>query len=160
MQIRNVTIEDLMAVSELEAVCFPAAEAASLNALKQRIQTFPESFLVMEDGGKIIGMINGCVTNQKTISDDLYDKADAHDPHGDYQSIFGLDVHPDYQHKGYAVQLMKRLIHEAKKAGRKGMILTCKEELIGFYEQFGYENKGVSESVHGGVVWYDMRLEW
>ena len=35
---------------------------------------------------------------------------------------------------------------------------TCKEHLIPYYEKFGYRNCGVSESVHGGAVWYDMRL--
>ena len=48
----------------------------------------------------------------------------------------------------------------AKQSGRKGLILTCKEGLIGFYEQFGYKNMGISASVHGGAVWYDMILEF
>ena len=28
------------------------------------------------------------------------------------------------------------------------------------YEKFGYRNLGVSASVHGGAVWYDMILEF
>ena len=37
-------------------------------------------------------------------------------------------------------------------------MLTCKAELIGFYERFGFENEGVSKgSVIGGVKWYQMR---
>lgn len=36
--------------------------------------------------------------------------------------------------------------------------MTCKEKLIPFYEQFGFINEGISESVHGNVVWYQMRL--
>ena len=39
-------------------------------------------------------------------------------------------------------------------------ILTCKEKLIGFYEKFGYVNLGISDSKHGGAVWYDMILEF
>ena len=31
---------------------------------------------------------------------------------------------------------------------------------MGFYEQFGYKSLGVSASVHGGAVWYDMILEF
>ena len=27
-------------------------------------------------------------------------------------------------------------------------------------KKFGYKNMGVSESVHGGAVWYDMILEF
>ena len=38
------------------------------------------------------------------------------------------------------------------------MVLTCKEGLIPFYQSFGFENRGLSASVHGGAVWYDMVL--
>ncbi len=54
---------------------------------------------------------------------------------------------------------MDYLIEDAGKRGRKGLILTCKDRLIHYYEKFGYVNLGVSESVHGGAVWYDMLLE-
>ena len=43
-------------------------------------------------------------------------------------------------------------------AGRKGIVLTCKERLIGFYAQFGFVDEGVSVSTHGDVVWHQMRL--
>ncbi len=55
---------------------------------------------------------------------------------------------------------MDYLIEDAGKRGRKGLILTCKDRLIHYYEKFGYVNLGVSESVHGGAVWYDMLLEF
>lgn len=158
--IREVKISDIEAVAKLEAECFPMAEAASEVSLRQRIHTFPHSFLVMEKDHQIIGMINGCITNQTTISDDLFEDAAQHDPKGAYQSIFGLDVHPDHQHQGYAKELMQTLIEQSRQEGRKGMILTCKDHLISFYEGFGYVNLGVSASVHGGVTWYDMLLEF
>ena len=46
----------------------------------------------------------------------------------------------------------------ANAAGRKGIVLTCKERLIGFYAQFGFVDEGVSVSTHGDVVWHQMRL--
>ena len=54
--------------------------------------------------------------------------------------------------------LMRHLIDRAKQEKRSGVVLTCKEALIGFYEQFGFVCEGVSESQHGGVSWYEMRL--
>lgn len=158
--IREATLQDLSAITLLEAICFPIKEAADERSLQQRIQTFPNSFLVLEEEGEIIGMINGCMTNQKTISDDLYANSHLHNPNGDYQAVFGLDVHPNYQHKGYAKALMKALINKSKSEGRKGMILTCKQHLIPFYESFGYRNMGISDSTHGDVIWYDMILEF
>ena len=53
---------------------------------------------------------------------------------------------------------MERVISDAKQQGRKGLVLTCKEKLISFYERFGFVSEGVSESVHGGAVWHVMRL--
>ena len=56
-------------------------------------------------------------------------------------------------HKGHRL-----LIEQAKKEGRKGLVLTCKDKLLHYYEDFGFVNEGVSKSVHGNVVWYQMRL--
>lgn len=158
IRIRQVRPEDLPSIAALEAACFPAAEAADSAAFEQRIKTFPESFFVAEVEGQIVGMINGCVTDDETISDILFEDSSRHHPDGRYQSIFGLDVLPDWQHKGIATILMTYLIHKAMDSGREGLILTCKERLISFYESFGYQNLGVSASTHGGAVWYDMLL--
>lgn len=158
--IRQVQKEDIDAVTQVEAVCFPAAEAAAREAFVQRIEAFPESFFVAEKDGRIIGFINGCVTDRRTICDEMFEDVAFHNPSGAYQSIFGLDVVPEYQHHGLASCLMEHLIADARQKGRRGLILTCKDRLIGFYEKFGYRKLGLSESVHGGAVWYDMLLEF
>ncbi|HJA72559.1 MAG TPA: GNAT family N-acetyltransferase [Candidatus Lachnoclostridium stercoravium] len=159
--IRQARPEDLDQVAEVERICFPEAEAAGRESLRLRIQAFPESFLVAEEqGGAIIGFINGAVTDKKTISDDMFEDAGLHKEDGAYQSIFGLDVLPQYRRQGIAAALMEGLIRSAEEKGRKGLILTCKERLIPYYGKFGYRNMGVSESVHGGAVWYDMIMEF
>ena len=160
IQIRQAVIEDLEQVAAVEARCFPAAEAADEKSLKERLEAFPGSFLVAECEGRIAGFINGAATNERTIADEMFEDVSLHDPRGAYQSIFGLDVDEDFRHQGLAGRLMKALIEKAESEGRKGLILTCKEHLIGFYEQFGYCSMGVSKSVHGGAVWYDMILEF
>lgn len=158
--IRKVRPEDVDGVAYVEAVCFPAAEAADWEALDKRIQTFPDSFFVAEEEGKIIGFINGAVTDSRVIRDEMFEDVRLHNPEGAYQSIFGLDVLPEYRRRGIAADLMRHLIEEAGKCSRKGLILTCKDRLIPYYETFGYRNLGLSESVHGNAVWYDMILEF
>ena len=158
--IRKVKPEDLDAVTRVEAVCFPEAEAAPRESFRQRISTFPDSFFVAEKDGEIIRFINGCATDSRVIFDEMFADASHHREDGIYQSIFGLDVIPEYQHQGLASRLMKHLIEDAREKGRKGLTLTCKDRLIGFYERFGYKNLGLSQSVHGGAVWYDMILEF
>lgn len=160
LKIRTVTIEDLEAVTAVEASCFPAAEAATRTAFEQRIKVFLGNFFVAEIDGKIIGFINGGVSNETTIDDKLYQDAGLHVPDGDYQTVFGLDVIPDYRNQGIAAQLMNHLIAVSRSAGRKGVILTCKEALIHYYTKFGFKNSGESKSVYGGSSWYDMIIRF
>ncbi|MEY8396125.1 GNAT family N-acetyltransferase [Lachnospiraceae bacterium 45-P1] len=160
IEIRPVTPDDLDAVTAVEAACFPAAEAATYESFRLRIAAFPESFFVAASGETIIGFINGCVTNERTIRDEMFEDSGLHIPDGIYQSIFGLDVLPEYRCRGIAADLMNHFIADARNKGRKGLILTCKDHLIPYYEKFGYRNLGVSASVHGGAVWYDMLLEF
>ena len=162
--VRQDDLRELAAIAQVEAECFPPEEAASPDTLRARAKAFPESFLAAEedtpDEGRIIGFINGCVTDERTIRDEMFEDISLHRPQGAYQSIFGLDVVPDRRRNGVAAALMEALIAKARSAGRKGLILTCKERLIPYYERFGYRNMGVSRSVHGGAVWYDMILEF
>lgn len=154
--IRKATIKDLDSIVKVEEICFPKAESASRESLKQRINIFKSSFFIAEINGEIIGFINGCVTNEINIYDELYIDSSLHTPEGNYQTIFGLDVLPKYRNQGIAAKLMNHMIEISKRSGRKGIILTCKKNLIHYYKRFGYVNKGVSKSVHGGAKWYDM----
>ena len=158
--IRFARPEDLEALIQVEAECFPAAEAAGRESFQARLEIFPDSFLVAEKDGQLVGFINGCVTDERTIRDEMYEDSSLHRPDGRYQSVFGLDVIPQERRRGIAELLMRTLIEDARKKGRAGMILTCKDRLIHYYEKFGYVNQGLSESVHGNAVWYDMLLEF
>lgn len=158
MEIRNAQKEDIKTLAEIEAACFPAAEAASYEALVERFEVFPDCFFVAEKDGKIIGFINGMSTNSKVIDDEMFANASLHNASGAYQSVFGINTLLEYREKGVGTALMKALIAAAKSKGCKGVILSCKEKLIAFYEIFGYENLGLSKSQHGGAVWFDMIL--
>ena len=158
--IRPVRPEDLDMVTEVEAVCFPPAEAAPRKSFEQRIATFPECFFVAMHGDKMIGFINGCATDEMTIRDEMFADSSLHKVDGCYQSIFGLAVIPECQRQGIGAELMSHLIENAREKGRKGLILTCKDYRVHYYAKFGYKNLGVSASVHGGAVWYDMLLEF
>jgi ribosomal protein S18 acetylase RimI-like enzyme len=159
MIIRKVEPGDLEGLVRLENLCFPEAEAATREAFAYRIGAFPDSFYAAVENGEIIGIVNGCVTNNPVISDELFEPEGGHDPNGKNQAIFGLLVDPKYQRQGIAADLMNSFMDAARQAGREKMILTCKEHLIHYYEKFGYVNLGVSKSVHGGAVWYDMEVK-
>lgn len=155
VSVRKATIDDLDAVCVLENRTFPPAEAGSRAAFAYRLTAFPERFLLAEKDGKAVAMVNGCLSNLPTIVDELFLES-GHDPDGKNQMIFGLATDPDYQRQGIAALLMETLIAQAKAEGRENMVLTCKDRLIHYYQKFGYQNRGVSVSTHGGAVWYDM----
>lgn len=156
--IRKVRPEDLDRITEIEAICFPAAEAAPRTSFTERIAAFPESFLVAETNETLIGFINGCSTNSPVIHDEFYHDTRHHIPDGKNLSVFGLDVIPPFRRQGIAAQLMHHFIQLARDTGKKSVILTCKDRLVHYYESFGYVNSGISESTHGGAQWFDMTL--
>ena len=88
----------------------------------------------------------------------MYHDITLHKPNGDYQTVFGLNVLPDYQRHGIAAKLVQGYIDLAKEHHRKGIILTCKDHMIHYYERFGFVNHGIADSTHGGKTWNDMRL--
>lgn len=158
MNIRTATMADLDAVTAVEAACFPAAEAADRVSFERRLQFYANHFWLMEDAGRVIAFVDGLVTDQADLTDDLYDRAEAHREDGAWQMIFGVTTLPAYRRQGCAGQLLERAIADARAQGRRGLVLTCKDPLLHYYAKFGFVSEGVSGSVHGGVTWNQMRL--
>lgn len=159
MNIRNATINDLDAISEVEAKCFPPAEAATKEEFKQRLTYYANHFYLMFDDDKLIAFTDGFVTDERDLTDEMYERADMHNESGSWQMIFGVNTLPEYRKHGYAEILLRAMIRDAKKQGRKGLVLTCKDKLVNYYSKLGFRLEGVSDSVHGGVSWNQMRLE-
>ncbi|MDD6042432.1 MAG: GNAT family N-acetyltransferase [Eubacteriaceae bacterium] len=157
MIIRHVKVEDVAELARIEAASYPEAEAASEESIRSRVESFPECFWILENDGEILAFINGMVTDERDLRDEMYDHAEMHKKDGKWQMIFSVVTAPEHRSKGYAGMLMKQVIEDSK-GKRDGIVLTCKDRLLGFYGQFGYENEGVSVSTHGGAVWYQMRL--
>lgn len=160
MLIRTATIEDLDEITEIEAECFPAAEAADREAFQQRLQYYGNHFWLLYEEQKLIAFVDGFVTDEPDLTDEMYENAALHDENGAWQMIFGVNTLPAYRRNGYAGKLLRRAIADAKEQGRRGVVLTCKEKLLHYYAKFGFEKEGISQSVHGNVVWYQMRLRF
>ena len=117
MKIRTATLQDLAAVTALEAACFPAAEAAPEAAFRARLETYPESFWVMTDeADRPVAMVNGMCTDTPDLHDEMYENATLHDRAGEWQMIFGVATHPEHQMKGYAGLLLQTAIAASRAA--------------------------------------------
>ncbi|MGI6068967.1 MAG: GNAT family N-acetyltransferase [Blautia sp.] len=156
--IRNAGPSEGHTLAEIEKVCFPPAEAADEETVKARLAAFPEQFFVAEEDGAVVGFINGCVTDTPYLPDEFYHDVSCHQPEGGYFTVFGLNVLPAYRRRGIANQLVRAYIQAARERGKKGVILTCKDHMVHYYEKFGFVCYGEADSTHGGVKWNDMRL--
>ena len=159
MNIRTATTDDLEKIAAVEAECFPKAEAATKEEFAQRLENYGNHFWLMFDEDRLIAFVDGFVTDEADLTDEMYEKADMHNENGAWQMIFGVNTIPEYRRHGYAGQLIRCAIEDARKQGRKGLVLTCKKNLVSYYAGFGFVDEGVSDkSVHGNAVWHQMRL--
>lgn len=159
MIIRKATMSDLDAISAVEAECFPAAEAATKEEFRERLERYADHFLLMFDGEKLAAFIDGFVTDEPDLTDEMYENAAMHNESGKWQMIFGVNTLPEYRRRGLAGTLINEMIAEARRQGRDGLVLTCKDCLVNYYAKFGFASEGVSDkSTHGGAVWNQMRL--
>lgn len=159
MEISYATTNDIAAIAAVEAACFPPAEAAAEKEFVDRVRHYGNHFWLLYDGDKLIAFVDGFVTNEPDLTDEMYENAGMHNENGAWQMIFGVNTLPEYRKHGYAGELLTRAIRDAKQQGRKGLVLTCKERLIHYYAKFGFVDEGVTDkSTHGNVVWHQMRL--
>lgn len=158
LQIRLADPGEADRLAEIEAICFPPAEAASNEEVVKRMGAFPENFVVAVKDEQIVGFINGGTTDKPVLPDEFYHDITLHRKDGEIQTVFGLNVIPEYRHQGIAGELVEYFKELAKERGKKALILTCKEHMIPFYESHGLKKLGVADSCHGGATWYDMQI--
>lgn len=161
MNIRYAGKEDIAAIAAVEAECFPPAEAATEKDFIERVQYYGNHFWLMHDGKKLIAFVDGFVTDEPDLTDEMYENAAMHNENGAWQMIFGVNTLPECRRHGCAGQLLRRAIADARQQGRKGLVLTCKERLLPYYAKFGFQDEGVTDkSTHGNAAWHQMRLSF
>ena len=161
VNIRYATMADLDDIASVESECFPVLEAATKEEFEQRIKYYGNHFWLMFDDDKLIAFVDGFVTDEADLTDEMYENASMHNENGAWQMIFGVNTLPEYCRCGYAKELIKKAILDAGKQNRKGLVLTCKESLVPYYSKFGFVDEGITDkSTHGNVLWHQMRLDF
>ncbi|WP_316569599.1 GNAT family N-acetyltransferase [Neobacillus sp. YIM B06451] len=156
ISLRNVQPTDLEQLLHIENEGFSKEEAATKDAFVERIRLIPDTFIVAEKDGEILGYINGPIINQPYITDDLFEKITENPKSGGFQSVLGLAVSKQARNQGIAKILLNKMEQLVEENDREGITLTCKQDLVPFYEKYGFFNHGLSESQHGGVRWFNM----
>lgn len=74
VRIRKATIQDAALLTQIEAACFPAAEAATRDRFDARLAAFADHFLICEVDGQAVGFVDGMVIDSPYIEDVMYEK--------------------------------------------------------------------------------------
>lgn len=157
---RNPQASDLERIMEIEDSGFSPEEAATKEAMKERIETINDSFiLAVNESNFPVGYVVGPVIQERYLYDELFKQTTANPKTSGYQTILSLVTDPAYQKSGIASGLLAELAKVSRARQRTGITLTCLENLIPFYEKNGYKVEGISASQHAGEVWYDMVLD-
>lgn len=155
--IRHAEINDLNELSDLENRCFLPAEACNKEHMKQRLEIYPDFFFLHEENGKIVSFVDGLLSRDIDLKDEMYEDAHMHNPDGTWLMILGVNTDPQFRNHKFASACIRASMLQCKEEGRYGAVLTCKKALIPFYEKNGFLSEGISASVHGNVTWYQMR---
>ena len=161
MVIKHASRKDIAALTAVETACFPPAEAATEKEFIDRVQYYGNHFWLLYERDKLLAFVDGFVTDEPDLTDVMYEDAALHNEQGAWQMIFGVNTLPEYRRHGYAGQLLRRAVADARQQGRKGLVLTCKERLLPYYAKFGFQDEGVTDkSTHGNAAWHQMRLSF
>ena len=155
--IRYARISDLDDIAAVEEACFPPGTAATRDQILERLSLWPDHFWLLFVDGLLVSFIAGMAADDEDLTDEMYADAGLHREKGAWQMIFGVCTRPEYRGRGYADALMRRVISDSEDRGRLGVVLTCREHMIPFYERYGFVQEGKSDSQHGGVSWVQMR---
>ena len=147
-ELRQVCPDDAEEATGIEAICFPPSEACTLPIMKERIQYAARSFLVAMDRetGKMVGFINALCTDEESLRDELFTDISLHNPNGKNVMICSVAVLPQYQGRGIAREMVRELLLEQRKLGKKCAILTCVPGKVKMYKKFGFMDRGESQS--------------
>lgn len=156
--IRQVTEADLDRCFTIETEGYGGDEAASREKILKRIQTYPEGFIVLEHEGEVAGFINAGATDDVQLSDESFKELIGHNPEGKHLVVMSVVVHPEFQGRGFAQNLMREFILRMQQMKKESIYLICQTALIPFYQSFGFVDLGPSESDHGGLSWQEMQL--
>ena len=156
---RDAQLADADRCFEIETSAYEGDEAATHAKISKRIETYPEGFLILEVGGKIVGFINSGCACEVEMSDEDFKELIGHDPDAPNVVIMSVVVDPAEQGKGYSKALMETFIKRMRKIGKATIHLMCKECHVPLYEKFGYQYLRPSASDYGGMTWHEMSMQ-
>ncbi len=104
MEIRKASLKDLDEIVALERATWKE-EAASVNSLRRRIESFPEGFVVVYIDYQLAGMANSArLSSEHKLTDNYYESFDPweriHNTDGTILFLYSSAVNPNFRERG------------------------------------------------------------
>lgn len=64
-----------------------------------RLAVYPDHFWLLEDEGTLVSFVDGMVTDEPFLRDEMYEDASLHNEQGAWQMIFGVNTIPAYRRR-------------------------------------------------------------
>lgn len=156
LHLRDALPTDADRCYAIEISAYEGDEAATREKIATRIAQYPQGFLVLERGGRVIGFINSGCAHQVVMSDEAFKELVGHDAEAPNVVIMSVVLDPAEQGKGYAKLLMDSFVARMRAMGKATIHLMCKDRHVELYRKLGYQYVKPSESGHGGMAWHEM----
>jgi len=159
LSFRNAAPSDASRCYQIESCAYEGDEAATLEKIATRIAQYPQGFLILEDGGEVIGFINSGCAHEVVMSDEAFKELVGHSADAPNVVIMSVVLDPAQQGKGHATRMMDEFVQRMKALDKKTIHLMCKERHVALYERMGYRYVQPSPSDHGGMAWHEMVMD-
>jgi ribosomal protein S18 acetylase RimI-like enzyme len=145
----EATLDHCEEISKLESIAFPSDEAASPEAIRQRLSEAGKFFYIYRLQSELVGFINGTCISTSSIH---HDSMSTHDPNGSTLVIHSVTIDPKLHRKGLGTRMLKEYIPRiAKLVEIKQILLMAKAHMLSFYVDCGFSLVGLSNVEHGAV---------
>ncbi|MGQ7844477.1 GNAT family N-acetyltransferase [Granulosicoccus sp. 3-233] len=155
---RTGTPSDASRCHDIERSAYEGDEAATLEKITQRLETYPEGFLVLEIDGELAGFINCGCAHDVEMADEAFKELIGHSPEAPNVVILSVVVDPAYQGQSLSTALMKEFIGRMIDMDKQSIHLMCRQRHVPLYERFGFSYIRPSQSDHGGMTWHEMLM--
>ncbi len=85
---------------------FSPEEAATPEALAERLETICDTFLIAEIDGTVADYIEGPVISERYLTDDLFYKVTPNASQGGYIAVTSLSISKDFKRQGVGTSLI------------------------------------------------------
>ena len=104
---------------------FSPEEAATPEALAERLETICDTFLIAEIDGTVADYIEGPVISERYLTDDLFYKVTPNASQGGYIAVTSLSISKEFKGQGVGTSLIAAFKDLAIAQKRQGISLTC-----------------------------------